>query len=136
MPFKDQRRVPKIKDVKDGLVVLLMYPATISSHPPVSHQPGRVLAFVVPGPHITQWVQNGSIRDARLVVTAYNDNHWYYWRHWEIGAAGGRDVWAWADEFVAKKRSGSIEAILSVLNPIQYLESLASDESGTTVVLG
>ncbi|KAJ7229897.1 hypothetical protein GGX14DRAFT_581579 [Mycena pura] len=71
----------------------------------------RVLAFVVSGPHITQWVQNGSIRDARLVVTAYNHNHWDYWRHWEIGAAGGRDVWAWADEFVAKKRSGSIEGL-------------------------
>ncbi|KAJ7229895.1 hypothetical protein GGX14DRAFT_581577 [Mycena pura] len=70
----------------------------------------RVLAFVVPWPHTAQWVQNGSIRDARLVVTAEsNQNHWDYWRHWEIGAAGGRDVWAWADEFVAKKRSGSIQ---------------------------
>ncbi|KAJ7229904.1 hypothetical protein GGX14DRAFT_581596 [Mycena pura] len=71
----------------------------------------QVLAFivVVSGRHIMRWVQNGSIRDARLVATAYNHKHADHWNHWEIGAAGGRDVWAWADEFVAKKRSGSIE---------------------------
>ncbi|KAF8169177.1 hypothetical protein K438DRAFT_2063734 [Mycena galopus ATCC 62051] len=33
-----------------------------------------------------------------------------YWKDWEVGTRGAIDIWAAADEFVARKRRGEIEA--------------------------
>ncbi|KAF8134670.1 hypothetical protein K438DRAFT_1997711 [Mycena galopus ATCC 62051] len=44
--------------------------------------------------------------DMRFVVS-FGRN---YWKDWEVGARGGTDFWAAADEFVALKRRGKIEA--------------------------
>ncbi|KAJ7448996.1 hypothetical protein FB451DRAFT_758690 [Mycena latifolia] len=44
--------------------------------------------------------------DPRLVVATYNE----YFPDWELGARGGADIWRRADDFVARKRRGEIEA--------------------------
>ncbi|KAF8169152.1 hypothetical protein K438DRAFT_1855753 [Mycena galopus ATCC 62051] len=49
---------------------------------------------------------NPPTTDVRFVVSAVGN----YWRDWEVGAQGGTDFWVAADEFVAQKRLGEIEA--------------------------
>ncbi|KAJ7085886.1 hypothetical protein C8R44DRAFT_821313 [Mycena epipterygia] len=52
------------------------------------------------------WAQNAPVRDVRFVVGLYRD----YWADWENGAWGRTDFWVLAERFVARKRSGEIEA--------------------------
>ncbi|KAJ6482595.1 hypothetical protein C8R45DRAFT_305827 [Mycena sanguinolenta] len=49
--------------------------------------------------------QKAGVRDIRYVVIVFND----YWNDWEVGARGGTDFWAAADDFVARKRRHEIE---------------------------
>ncbi|KAJ7479439.1 hypothetical protein B0H11DRAFT_2027435 [Mycena galericulata] len=47
----------------------------------------------------------GAISDSRFVVTMYKD----YYADWEQGARGGNDIWALAEEFIARKKRGEVE---------------------------
>ncbi|KAF8169170.1 hypothetical protein K438DRAFT_240345 [Mycena galopus ATCC 62051] len=52
-------------------------------------------------------------RDVRFVVCIMPDD---YWNDWEVGARGGTDFWAAADDFVTRKRRGEIEASCFLLD--------------------
>ncbi|KAJ6583475.1 hypothetical protein DFH09DRAFT_978497 [Mycena vulgaris] len=52
------------------------------------------------------WAQQTPVSDVRFVVGVYHD----YWADWETGARGGANFWSSADDFVARKRRGEIEA--------------------------
>ncbi|KAJ7225192.1 hypothetical protein C8J57DRAFT_1731152, partial [Mycena rebaudengoi] len=43
--------------------------------------------------------------DSRFVAAIYKD----YYSDWELGARGGKDIWARAEEFIARKKRGEIE---------------------------
>ncbi|KAJ7603287.1 hypothetical protein DFH06DRAFT_1488155 [Mycena polygramma] len=45
------------------------------------------------------------VTDMRFVVATYAD----YYDDWETGARGGHDIWAHAEEFIARKRRGEVE---------------------------
>ncbi|KAJ7479453.1 hypothetical protein B0H11DRAFT_1276209 [Mycena galericulata] len=47
----------------------------------------------------------GAISDSRFVVAMYNE----YDTDWELGARGGNDIWARAEEFIARKKCGEVE---------------------------
>ncbi|KAJ6551287.1 hypothetical protein B0H19DRAFT_165581 [Mycena capillaripes] len=49
------------------------------------------------------------IVDVRYVVAVTGEDA-QYWADWEVGTRGGTDFWAAADAFVARKRSGEIDA--------------------------
>ncbi|KAF7373256.1 hypothetical protein MSAN_00534500 [Mycena sanguinolenta] len=55
---------------------------------------------------INEIAENPPTMDVRFVVSGAGS----YSRDWEVGARGGTDFWAAADEFVARKRRGEIEA--------------------------
>ncbi|KAJ7489668.1 hypothetical protein B0H11DRAFT_2278361 [Mycena galericulata] len=48
----------------------------------------------------------GAISDSRFVVVMYKN----YYADWELGARGGSDVWARADDFIARKKRGEVQA--------------------------
>ncbi|KAJ6533420.1 hypothetical protein DFH09DRAFT_1181380 [Mycena vulgaris] len=50
--------------------------------------------------------QNLPVHDVRLVMAECNNR----WADWEAGARGFPDFWSLAEDFVARKRSGAIEA--------------------------
>ncbi|KAJ6482570.1 hypothetical protein C8R45DRAFT_305093 [Mycena sanguinolenta] len=50
--------------------------------------------------------RKAGIRDIRYIVVFFST---YYWDDWEVGARGGTDFWAAADDFVARKRRHEIE---------------------------
>ncbi|KAJ7466432.1 hypothetical protein FB451DRAFT_1260865 [Mycena latifolia] len=58
--------------------------------------------------------------DPRLVVATYNE----YFADWELGARGGADIWRRADDFVARKRRGEIEAHQYLADSSQRWESV------------
>ncbi|KAJ7617701.1 hypothetical protein DFH06DRAFT_1342848 [Mycena polygramma] len=58
------------------------------------------------------------VTDMRFVVATYAD----YYDDWETGARGGHDIWAHAEEFIARKRRGEVEA------SDHFLEGPASDK--------
>ncbi|KAJ7441291.1 hypothetical protein B0H11DRAFT_2252182 [Mycena galericulata] len=47
----------------------------------------------------------GAISDSRFVVAIHNE----YDTDWELGARGGNDIWARAEEFIARKKCGEVE---------------------------
>ncbi|KAJ7288725.1 hypothetical protein C8J57DRAFT_1281080 [Mycena rebaudengoi] len=49
-----------------------------------------------------------SVADPRFVVVIVL--HLHYWTHLEAGARGGRDLWSLAEDFLARKARGEIEA--------------------------
>ncbi|KAJ7465970.1 hypothetical protein FB451DRAFT_1138083 [Mycena latifolia] len=53
-----------------------------------------------------QYAQDTPVHDPRFVVGLYED----YNSDWEAGAKGLPDFWSRADDFVARKRNGAIEA--------------------------
>ncbi|KAJ7678057.1 hypothetical protein DFH06DRAFT_565193 [Mycena polygramma] len=52
------------------------------------------------------------VTDVRYVVAVCND----YWSDWEVGVRGGKDFWAAADEFIARKQRGEIEESCIILD--------------------
>ncbi|KAJ6476350.1 hypothetical protein C8R45DRAFT_1009718 [Mycena sanguinolenta] len=54
-------------------------------------------------------------RNVRFVVSALGDIR----KDWEVGARGNTDLWAAADEFIARKRRGEIEASCYLLDHFQ-----------------
>ncbi|KAJ7628149.1 hypothetical protein DFH06DRAFT_1480583 [Mycena polygramma] len=85
-----------------GLRVLLVaFPATASDDAKV------YMEYV--GPDVT---------DPRFVVATYAD----YYGEWETSARGGDDIWARAEEFIARKRRGEVEA------SDHFLEGPAADK--------
>ncbi|KAJ7239152.1 hypothetical protein C8J57DRAFT_1373088 [Mycena rebaudengoi] len=50
--------------------------------------------------------RNPPVADRRFVVVIWED----YWADWERGARDGKDFWARADDFMAQKLNGEIEA--------------------------
>jgi hypothetical protein len=46
--------------------------------------------------------------DPRFVITPVR----YYFKDWQMDALTGRDYWARADEFIAKRQSGEIDSEL------------------------
>ncbi|KAJ6539831.1 hypothetical protein DFH09DRAFT_69243 [Mycena vulgaris] len=54
------------------------------------------------------------VHDVRFVVGLYE---LYHWDDWEAGARGRPDVWSAAEDFVARRRSGAIEADCYWLEP-------------------
>ncbi|KAJ7679912.1 hypothetical protein B0H17DRAFT_1206306 [Mycena rosella] len=53
-----------------------------------------------------EWVRAAPINDVRFVMGLYND----YADEWEAGAKGHAHFWSPADNFVARKRRGEIDA--------------------------
>ncbi|KAJ7112712.1 hypothetical protein C8R44DRAFT_249952 [Mycena epipterygia] len=65
--------------------------------------------------------QNVPFHDMRFVIQLFKD----YWSEWEAEARGPRpNFWSLADDFVARKRSGDIDAKVYLLdsegNPVQH----------------
>ncbi|KAJ6533410.1 hypothetical protein DFH09DRAFT_1181360 [Mycena vulgaris] len=58
------------------------------------------------GDSVRAQTQNPPVRDVRLVMGEYKNR----WADWEAGARGFPDLWSRAEDFVARKRSGAIEA--------------------------
>ncbi|KAJ7238065.1 hypothetical protein B0H12DRAFT_101125 [Mycena haematopus] len=56
--------------------------------------------------------RKAGLEDIRYVVAVCCD----YWSDWDVGACGGTDFWAAADDFVARKRRGEIEEFCYLLD--------------------
>ncbi|KAJ7446334.1 hypothetical protein FB451DRAFT_1291893 [Mycena latifolia] len=69
----------------------------------------EVLIVSFPGfkdEYACRWSENTPIKDVRFVVGLYTD----YAAEWEAGANGLGNFWSLADDFVARKRRGEIDA--------------------------
>ncbi|KAJ7266172.1 hypothetical protein C8J57DRAFT_1469958 [Mycena rebaudengoi] len=55
--------------------------------------------------------------DSRFVAAIYKD----YYSDWELGARGGKDIWARAEEFIARKKRGEIEGPFDLLSALAFL---------------